>query len=305
MRSLGQNPTEAELQDMINEVDADGNGTIDFPEFCTLMARKMKDTDSEEELKEAFRVFDKDGNGFISAAEFRHIVTNLSEKLTDEEVDEMIREADIDGNGQINYEKFVNAELWLAIARSIEDGGGGSGGGGGLDTTISTRERAAVGMAEAPLRACLTEFLRSARARARGRASGALRGLIMAHHATRDCQGHLRKGYERPLGSTARRAALSHRRLLCVARGRGRCRRVRRHGEGRNQRRHAPSPPRLQSDEPSCTMTARFASLSFYTHATEMWHCPSDRRLQMRCAVAGRSPRVPLTATCAQPPLAR
>ena len=39
MRSLGQNPTEAELADMINEVDADGNGTIDFPEFLSLMAR--------------------------------------------------------------------------------------------------------------------------------------------------------------------------------------------------------------------------------------------------------------------------
>merc|ERR1712060_688546 len=60
----------------------------------SLMARKMKDTDSEEELKEAFRVFDKDGNGFISAAELRHIMTNLGEKLTDEEVDEMLREAD-------------------------------------------------------------------------------------------------------------------------------------------------------------------------------------------------------------------
>lgn len=81
-----------------------GNGTIDFPEFLTMMARKMKDTDSEEEIKEAFRVFDKDGNGYISAAELRHVMTNLGEKLTDEEVDEMIREADIDGDGQVNYE---------------------------------------------------------------------------------------------------------------------------------------------------------------------------------------------------------
>lgn len=39
--------------------DCVGNGTIDFPEFLTMMARKMKDTDSEEEIREAFRVFDK------------------------------------------------------------------------------------------------------------------------------------------------------------------------------------------------------------------------------------------------------
>merc|ERR1712025_885172 len=98
---------EAELADMINEVDTDGNGTIDFPEFLTMGARKMKDTDSEEEILEAFKVFDKDGNCFISAAELRHVMTNLGEKLTDEEVDEMIREADIDGDGQVNYEEFV------------------------------------------------------------------------------------------------------------------------------------------------------------------------------------------------------
>ncbi|CAD7688818.1 unnamed protein product [Nyctereutes procyonoides] len=93
--------------DMINEVDTDGNGTIDFPEFLTMMARKMKDTDSEEEIREAFRVFDKDGNGYIGAAELHHVMTNLGEKLTYEEVDEMIREADIDGDGQVNYEEFV------------------------------------------------------------------------------------------------------------------------------------------------------------------------------------------------------
>ena len=36
MRSLGQNPTDTEVQDMINDVDADGNGTIDFKEFLTV-----------------------------------------------------------------------------------------------------------------------------------------------------------------------------------------------------------------------------------------------------------------------------
>jgi calmodulin len=125
MRSLGQNPSESELQDMINEVDADNNGTIDFPgtvsppkqllatarncsqltpspEFLTMMARKMKDTDSEEEIREAFKVFDRDNNGFISAAELRHVMTSIGEKLTDDEVDEMIREADQDGDGRID-----------------------------------------------------------------------------------------------------------------------------------------------------------------------------------------------------------
>ncbi|XP_004712675.1 calmodulin-like protein 3 [Echinops telfairi] len=107
MRSLGQNPTEAELQGMVREIDADGNGTVDFPEFLSMMAKKMKDTDSEEEIREAFRVFDKDGNGFVSAAELRHVMTRLGEKLSDEEVDEMIRAADTDGDGQVNYEEFV------------------------------------------------------------------------------------------------------------------------------------------------------------------------------------------------------
>lgn len=91
-----------------------GSGTIDFPEFLTMMARKMRDSDTEEELREAFRVFDKDENGYISAAELHHVMTNLGEKLTEEEVDEMIREADIDGDGQVNYEG-KNQSVYLQL----------------------------------------------------------------------------------------------------------------------------------------------------------------------------------------------
>ena len=70
------------IEDIINEVDPNGDGTVDFPAFLTIMARKMKDTDTEEDIIEAFRVFDKDGSGVISAAELRHVMTNLGEKLT-------------------------------------------------------------------------------------------------------------------------------------------------------------------------------------------------------------------------------
>jgi calmodulin len=97
MRSLGQNPTETELRDMVNEVDADGNGTVDFAEFLTMMARRMKDTDGQEEIKDAFKLFDKDGNGRITAAELCHVMAHVGEKLSDAEADEMIRESDVDG----------------------------------------------------------------------------------------------------------------------------------------------------------------------------------------------------------------
>ena len=63
MKSLGQKPTAAELADMINEVDVDGNGEIDFEEFLTMMAKKLKETDLEEDIREAFRVFDTNSSG--------------------------------------------------------------------------------------------------------------------------------------------------------------------------------------------------------------------------------------------------
>ena len=106
LRCFGQNPTEAEIQDIINEVDSDGNGTLDFEEFLALMCKKMADTDIDLELKNAFNIIDLDANGKINTNELKRLFESSGDKVTDEEVEEMIREADLDGDGLIDLEEF-------------------------------------------------------------------------------------------------------------------------------------------------------------------------------------------------------
>lgn len=106
MRSLGLSPSEAEVADLMNEIDVDGNHKIEFSEFLALMSRQLKSTDSEQELLEAFKVFDKNGDGLISAAELKHVLTSIGEKLTDAEVDDMLREVS-DGSGEIDIQQFA------------------------------------------------------------------------------------------------------------------------------------------------------------------------------------------------------
>ena len=111
MRSLLIPVTEFELNDLINEVDADGTGTIDFSEFLIMMSRRIKDIESADELKRmtelSFGVMDKDATGFMSIVELRNIMTTLGEKLSEDEIEEMISVADIDGDGQISLGEFA------------------------------------------------------------------------------------------------------------------------------------------------------------------------------------------------------
>ena len=60
MRSLGQNPTEAELQDMINGANVGENNTIDLPEFLTMMASRVTPPTNNESLPPQ----DNNFNGF-------------------------------------------------------------------------------------------------------------------------------------------------------------------------------------------------------------------------------------------------
>ena len=59
-------PSDEELEEMINEVDTDGNGVLEFPEFLSLMATKIRSVDTEEELVEAFKIFDRDGDQLLN-----------------------------------------------------------------------------------------------------------------------------------------------------------------------------------------------------------------------------------------------
>ena len=45
---------------MVNEVDQDGNGEVDFDEFLFLMFKKKKEADMNDlDIMEAFRIFDR------------------------------------------------------------------------------------------------------------------------------------------------------------------------------------------------------------------------------------------------------
>ena len=43
---------------MINQVDKDGTGSLDFPEFLMMMCLKSDKENAEDEIREAFQVFD-------------------------------------------------------------------------------------------------------------------------------------------------------------------------------------------------------------------------------------------------------
>ncbi|KAJ2784375.1 hypothetical protein H4R18_001179 [Coemansia javaensis] len=82
--SLGHSPSEQELQDMINEVDRDGNGVIDFEEFVGMMERTR--AVAVEEIRRAFNCVDGDRDGIISMAQVGVAVQALGYDPADAQV---------------------------------------------------------------------------------------------------------------------------------------------------------------------------------------------------------------------------
>jgi centrin-1 len=56
MKALGFNPSKQDVIDMINDVDADGSGTIEYEEFLSMMQVKMvQEKNMADEMKRAFK----------------------------------------------------------------------------------------------------------------------------------------------------------------------------------------------------------------------------------------------------------
>ena len=109
IRSLGENPTEVELQQIMGEVGVTENSELKFSQFLNVLLKVMENgtKDTEEELRLAFKAFDYNGDGYINADTLRYIMTALGDKWSEEEADEIIKEIDVDENGQLNYEEFI------------------------------------------------------------------------------------------------------------------------------------------------------------------------------------------------------
>ncbi|KAE8667283.1 putative calcium-binding protein CML25 [Hibiscus syriacus] len=120
LRSLGQRPSDEELDEMIKEFDADGDGFIDFNEFIELNTRGIDHEEVLENLKDAFSVYDIDGDGSISAEELHEVLQSLGDECSIAECRKMISGVDNDGNGMIDFEEFKVMMMAGATFGSIE-----------------------------------------------------------------------------------------------------------------------------------------------------------------------------------------
>jgi len=105
MKELGQETSDAELDAMIKEVDADGSGEIDFDEFLTMMAGFLG-LDDPDDAKDVFKCLDSKSSGFIQMEDIKQVMGGLREKLNPDECENVYNELDPDNSGKVNLERF-------------------------------------------------------------------------------------------------------------------------------------------------------------------------------------------------------
>ena len=114
MASFGVNPSQAELAKMIEDVDLDKSGAIDFQEFVTMMQSRSNTSNPEDEAESVFYVLDKDKDGMITFDELSAAVASVGwgnePKPNEADVRNMLKVRGASGNG-INLETFKSIVL--------------------------------------------------------------------------------------------------------------------------------------------------------------------------------------------------
>jgi len=110
LQMMGLRVAKKALQDIIQEVDEDGSGELEFEEFCILAARFLIEEDEEQmkrELKEAFRFYDREGLGYLTIETLKGILLELEPNLGEDQLMEIVEEVDEDGSGTIDFDEFM------------------------------------------------------------------------------------------------------------------------------------------------------------------------------------------------------
>merc|ERR1719516_631279 len=102
LRKVDEINAEEEIREAFKVFDSNGDGFINRQELGYVMenlGQKME----KEEIEALINEIDIDGDGQINYEEF-YMMENLGQKMEKEEIEALINELDIDGDGQINYE---------------------------------------------------------------------------------------------------------------------------------------------------------------------------------------------------------
>uniref|UniRef100_A0A7S1IF65 EF-hand domain-containing protein n=1 Tax=Eutreptiella gymnastica TaxID=73025 RepID=A0A7S1IF65_9EUGL len=117
VRSLGMNPTEAQIVQMLEEIEEPTpTGYIQYEKLEALMMKILVSgeyngacmaRDGEEAILQAFEVLDPEGKGHIDAEVMKELMTGYGEKLSAEEVNEFLNAASDPETGYIRYEDYA------------------------------------------------------------------------------------------------------------------------------------------------------------------------------------------------------
>ncbi|CAF0966550.1 unnamed protein product [Adineta steineri] len=106
--ALNFEPTDNLLRRVMKEMDADGNGSIEFDEFVKAMRTVYERKFTDDEMRNAFKCFDADNSGYITVSELREVLRRLNHDVSERRISEVLYEIDTDHDGKISYEEFVH-----------------------------------------------------------------------------------------------------------------------------------------------------------------------------------------------------